>query len=85
VEVTALLVRYCRAKYPNLKYVFSHALVDPARRSDPGAQFDWERFIDLIASSENDPRSDRQALALAERVARHPKIEGLQPGEDCCM
>lgn len=85
VEVTALLVRYCWAKYPNLRYVFSHALVDPARRRDPGAQFDWERFTDLIVSSENDPRTDRHAFALAERVAHHPKIEGLQPGDDCCM
>lgn len=44
VDVTAELVRYCWAKYPNLKWVFSHAAVDPQRRVDPGPQFPWADF-----------------------------------------
>lgn len=48
VEVTARLVRYCWAKYPNLKTVVSHAALDPQRRSDPGSHFDWSRFRQLV-------------------------------------
>ena len=44
LNMTAKIVRYAWAKYPNLKYVLSHALMDPHRRSDPGTNFDWQRF-----------------------------------------
>ncbi len=37
IQATAQIVRYCWAKYPNLKHVVSHAKLDPTRRSDPGA------------------------------------------------
>jgi N-acetyl-anhydromuramyl-L-alanine amidase AmpD len=85
IEITALLVRYCWAKYPNMKYVFSHALVDPERRSDPGSQFDWDKFIALITSDVNDPPVDPQSITLMEAVSSHPSISNLNPGEDCCM
>lgn len=48
VEVTARIVRYCWAKYPNLKHVVSHARLDPLRRTDPGANFPWDRFRELV-------------------------------------
>ncbi|MDQ3021344.1 MAG: N-acetylmuramoyl-L-alanine amidase [Bacteroidota bacterium] len=48
VEVTSQIVRYCWAKYPNLTDVVSHAKLDPARRSDPGSNFPWDVFKDLV-------------------------------------
>lgn len=48
VEVTAKIVRYCWAKYPNLRYVVSHAKLDPTRRTDPGSVFPWEKFRRLV-------------------------------------
>lgn len=48
VEQTAALVRYAWSRYPDLVDVVSHAKLDPARRSDPGSQFPWERFCQLI-------------------------------------
>lgn len=51
VAVTATLVRYCWAKYPNLQTIVSHAALDPTRRTDPGANFDWQRFKDLVLTS----------------------------------
>lgn len=48
VQITADVVRYCWAKYPNLKHVVSHARLDPERRTDPGTNFPWSRFKDLV-------------------------------------
>ncbi|MGX9574352.1 N-acetylmuramoyl-L-alanine amidase [Mesorhizobium sp. f-mel] len=50
VEATARIVRYCWAKYPNLKTIVSHAALDPQRRTDPGTKFDWVRFRQLVLS-----------------------------------
>lgn len=55
VAVTAQIVRYCWSKYPNLKHIISHARLDPDRRRDPGSNFPWERFKDLILDSNSDP------------------------------
>lgn len=48
VEQAAALVRYAWSKYPDLVDVVSHAKLDPARRSDPGAHFPWDRFQQLV-------------------------------------
>jgi len=83
MTTTALLIRYCWAKYPNLKYVFSHAFVDPTRRSDPGDNFDWARFQTLVLSQNNDPSVDALAAAMANQVA----TQSASPvnGMPCCM
>lgn len=56
VAVTAQIVRYCYAKYPNLKHIVSHAKLDPHRRSDPGPNFPWEKFKQLVLGTQ-DPLS----------------------------
>lgn len=48
VEQAAALVRYAWSRYPDLVDVVSHAKMDPARRSDPGTVFPWERFRELV-------------------------------------
>lgn len=55
VEITAKIVRYCWAKYPNIRHVVSHAKLDPTRRSDPGKHFPWQRFKDLVLSGADEP------------------------------
>jgi hypothetical protein len=50
VKQAAALVRYAWSKYPDLVDVVSHAKLDPARRSDPGANFPWDRFRELVLS-----------------------------------
>ena len=59
LEATALIVRYCWAKYPNLRHVLSHARIDPNDRADPGRNFPWSRFKSLVLSASNDPAPDR--------------------------
>ena len=54
IEATARIVRHCWAKYPNLKYIVSHAKLDPSRRSDPGKLFPWDRFKDLVLTGKDD-------------------------------
>ncbi|WP_417684020.1 N-acetylmuramoyl-L-alanine amidase [Roseibium sp.] len=69
VATTAAIVRYCWAKYPNLKQVVSHALLDPERRSDPGAHFPWEEFSGLVlngVSTERAPDSFVDTIPMAE-------------------
>jgi len=51
IEATARIVRYCWGKYPNLRHVVSHARLDPDRRTDPGRNFPWERFRDLVLNA----------------------------------
>jgi len=51
VEQTAALVRSAWSRYPDLVDVVSHAKLDPARRSDPGALFPWDRFRELVLSA----------------------------------
>lgn len=48
VKITADIVKYCWAKYPNLEHVVSHAKLDPTRRTDPGEAFPWESFKEQI-------------------------------------
>lgn len=47
VYVTAELVRYAMSRYP-IRYLYTHAYLDPGRKSDPGAQFPWDRFMAYV-------------------------------------
>lgn len=64
VQVTADIVRYCWAKYPNLKHVFSHAMVDPSRRSDPGVQFPWLEFRHKVLNTAGTALNPKVASAV---------------------
>lgn len=68
VEMTARIVRYCWAKYPNLRHVVSHAKLDPSRRTDPGTEFDWQRFKRLVLNGDAEPvpRLVRQATPVSK-------------------
>ncbi len=79
LRVTAQIVRYCWAKYPNLVHVVSHAKLDPTRRSDPGAAFPWAQFKQLVLTSGNDnvPAAVLNAVPLSKVKAA--KLD------NCCM
>ena len=53
LQTLATLIRYAWAKYPNLHHITAHALLDPARRTDPGPQFPWPHLQSLVL---NPPR-----------------------------
>jgi N-acetyl-anhydromuramyl-L-alanine amidase AmpD len=79
VEITAKIIRYCWAKYPNLVHIVSHALLDPERRSDPGANFPWEIFKGLVLNGTDDPLNRVVDLAIAASEISAENIDG------CCM
>jgi N-acetylmuramoyl-L-alanine amidase len=80
VQATALIVRYCWGKYPNLKHVISHAKLDPTRRADPGEQFPWDEFHQLVLSEANDPPQN----SLALRIRPASDFPPVEVG-GCCM
>jgi N-acetyl-anhydromuramyl-L-alanine amidase AmpD len=45
------IIRFCWAKYPNLRQVVSHARLDPERRRDPGADFPWDMLRDKVVGA----------------------------------
>ncbi len=77
VAATANIVRHCWAKYPNLRHVVSHATLDPQRRSDPGSLFAWDRFKELVLSS--------QTEAIPRLVASAPPPDASERAHPCCM
>ena len=84
LEATAQIVRYCWAKYPNFRYVFSHALVDPERRSDPGVNFDWDKFVGLVLTDENDPRRDNIGTKIFSAAESMTLSSGEEAKKYCC-
>jgi N-acetyl-anhydromuramyl-L-alanine amidase AmpD len=82
IAQTALLVRYCWAKYPNLEHVISHARIDPQNRGDPGKNFPWDKFKQLVLTGANDP----VPIALASMimpVSAFPQLDTTKAG-GCC-
>lgn len=82
IEQAALLVRYAWAKYPNLKHVISHARLDPGRRGDPGSNFPWAKFKELVFSNANDVAPE-PLMASVTPASRFPDIDPKKHG-GCC-
>ncbi|TIQ11951.1 N-acetylmuramoyl-L-alanine amidase [Mesorhizobium sp.] len=80
VEIAAEIARYSWAKYPNLKHVVSHALLDPERCSDPGAHFPWQRFRDLVLNGVGDTYAARPTPAAVPMES----LPALQNVATCC-
>lgn len=80
VEITADIVRYCWAKYPNLEQVVSHALLDPNRRRDPGDHFPWERFKNLVLSPAK--KAPVPELVASARLAS--SLPSIDQATTCC-
>lgn len=87
LEATARIVRYCWAKYPNLRHVVSHARLDPGRRSDPGDVFDWNRFRQLVVDGHG-ADVPRAFARVARRMTRpSPATRAWRAGHTdrgCC-
>ena len=80
VDITAQIVRYCWAKYPNLRHVVSHARLDPDRRTDPGPSFPWGRLRQLVrGGGPGDlPAPVARILRRAARGTRAPDGGGCE-------
>ena len=78
IKATAQIVRYCWAKYPNLRHVVSHAKLDPGRRSDPGKNFPWDEFKKAVIDPP--PQVQPELVAMAP-----PPNPDEKQGEGCCM
>ena len=79
VEITAQIIRYCWAKYPNLVHVVSHAKLDPSRRTDPGVDFPWDRFKQLVLTG-----TDDGIPAVALEAVPAAKIKAGKPATSSC-
>lgn len=79
VEVTARIVRYCWAKYPNLKHIVSHAMLDAGRRSDPGSQFPWRIFKQAVLEGDDDVVPHLVAIATPATAVDEEGTDG------CCI
>lgn len=78
VQATAQIIRHCWAKYPNLAHIVSHAKLDPTRRSDPGADFPWARFKELVLAG-----GDDRLPALALKAVPTSRLRAASSGA-CC-
>ncbi|MBD1936949.1 N-acetylmuramoyl-L-alanine amidase [Microcoleus sp. FACHB-68] len=81
VAVTAKIVRYCWAKYPNLRHIVSHAKLDPDHRTDPGVNFPWDKFKSLVLSS-----NEQAPFAAFTTTARNADDISPSAGDsNCCF
>ncbi len=80
VRMTARIVRFCWAKYPNLVHVVSHAKLDPERRTDPGSLFPWEEFRGLVLEGPAEPQPELVAGAPTARSIRPRDVSGCCTG-----
>jgi N-acetyl-anhydromuramyl-L-alanine amidase AmpD len=77
VTMSARIVLYAWAKYPNLKHVISHAKLDPSRRGDPGSQFPWAIFQEAVLSHSVLPTRN----PLVSRISLRPRPDNV---DGCC-
>lgn len=82
VKITADIVKYCWAKYPNLEHIVSHAKLDPKRRTDPGKDFPWEKFKDYVLG--NDYENLLVFKELVENRKTAPKPSEIISRDVCC-
>jgi len=76
IQTTARIVRYCWAKYPNLKHVVSHAKLDPRRRKDPGTNFPWQDFKKLVLVGDEDPVPKLVSIATPASQIKETDFHG---------
>lgn len=74
----AALVRYAWSKYSTLVDVVSHAKLDPMRRSDPGTEFDWDKFRALVTTPATLPESRIVIAAGLPISVIGPKGEAIE-------
>ncbi|MGI9552463.1 MAG: N-acetylmuramoyl-L-alanine amidase [Aurantibacter sp.] len=82
VKITADIVKYCWAKYPNLEHIVSHAKLDPNRRTDPGKEFPWQKFKEYVLDADYG-----ELIVFNELVEKRRSIktvEGIKSDELCC-
>ncbi len=60
LQITAEYVDYWRSRYP-IRYLATHAYLDPARKLDPGEGFDWERFLGYVEAGERKKKEAGEA------------------------
>jgi len=79
VKITADIVKYCWAKYPNLEHIISHAKLDPSRRTDPGTLFPWENFKDQVLGSSYDD------MLVFNNILKDKPVNNIEiEGDLCC-
>ena len=89
VIATAAIVRYLRSKYP-IKWIFTHAYCDPARKLDPGILFPWDSFMDMVTAPDPVPNPlnldkpwmdvDGYAMPAVEQAVASGVMNGTDPG-----
>lgn len=84
VKITADIVKYCWAKYPNLEDVVSHAKLDPHRRTDPGVDFPWEKFKALVLDDDDFSGMRIFDDLVSEKAKNAAFIEAVHRGDLCC-
>jgi hypothetical protein len=50
--------------------LLSHAVLDPTRRTDPGPDFPWDRFLTLLRDQEDDDMSPDEVRAIVRTEVR---------------
>lgn len=82
VKITADIVKYCWAKYPNLRHIVSHAKLDPQRRTDPGTEFPWEKFKHQVLATDYDEMIVFNELVENRRAIGSPAA--MRVNDICC-
>lgn len=78
VAETARWCRYWIAKHP-IRYLVTHAYLDPSRRRDPCATFPWLAFLNLVTHDSAPPVERSQPairlLVRGKEIAADPEVQ----------